>query len=130
MELTIHVSDETGRGAGDLYQWLLRDRDQLLGIRLDATPDRADPSGMGLDVATINALVANAIALGSLIMAIATWRDARRKTAEPEPEVTITWADGSVTITGDDPEQLRAITQAVLDAVTTPSAVGQGTGTS
>jgi hypothetical protein len=132
MRFTIKVSGESGRDAADLYNWLLRDRDQLFGVRLGATTDTAEPSEMGFDVATINALVANTLALGSLITAIATWRDTRRAAAAPDPVITITWADSSVTLTGDDPEQLRAIAQAMSETVATvsPSTAGRGTSAS
>ena len=105
-EVSILVDDP-----GSLYRWLTLDPE----VRRDATvrrvpaPAKAGDMGGTLDV--INVVLGNGIAIGSLLVAVAAWRESR-----PRPPVTRIERDGiSIVIEDASPETVRRVVDALTD---------------
>ncbi|MFG2846060.1 hypothetical protein ACGF12_23250 [Kitasatospora sp. NPDC048296] len=82
VELGFEVAEDASEGAEveaarSLTRWLLAEP-ELRGI--EVRPGAADPAAgrMGEVLEILNVVLANGIALGSLVTAVATWRDSRR----------------------------------------------------
>lgn len=67
-------------GALDLYEWLTRDPDVVRTAKVALSHDERPDALGGLDV--IEFVVPNLTAIASLVVAIATWRDARSHGAD------------------------------------------------
>ncbi|ARF53871.1 effector-associated constant component EACC1 [Streptomyces gilvosporeus] len=86
------------RSLTSLYRWLGRDPEVVRHAQVSLVPRQAQPGDMGDAFEVINAVVANAIALGGLVVACATWRGSRSAAPPVRIErdgVTITVEDGS-----------------------------------
>jgi hypothetical protein len=104
MQVTISAEGDSG-ATNEFYNWLRLDSD----IARSGTVSRQVGSGeghMGV-LELIDVVMSNGIALGSLIVAYASWRQARPK-APP-----VTFESGGVMITAIDasPETLRRIAE-------------------
>ncbi|MFC5218638.1 effector-associated constant component EACC1 [Streptomyces coerulescens] len=82
-----------------LYRWLLSDP-ELRGLALVSLATDQDPhqEHMGGTLETVNVVVANALALGNLLVAVAAWRASRPRTPQVRVErdgVVVTVQDGS-----------------------------------
>lgn len=113
MELTLNVVGAAGsRECHALRSWLLRERE----LRATALVSPGGPVGLGYmgagELEILNVVLSNAIALGSLVTAVASWRASRPS----RPSVRIEANGVAVTVDTDDPETLRALVQAVRDA--------------
>ena len=106
MELIIRTVE--GAGA-DLYRWLLEDPD--LPPEATVTPSGEDGAvgEMGLAFDVLNLILPNSIALGSLIVSIATFRASRRDRTGTAPQISVRHADTFVAVQGDGTEALRRL---------------------
>ncbi|WP_240798810.1 MULTISPECIES: hypothetical protein [unclassified Streptomyces] len=88
-----------------LRRWLLAEPDlrgqALVSVRIEGQQQGA--MGSGLDV--VNVVLSNSIALGSLLVAVATWRRSRPRA----PQVTMERDGVVVTLDGDSPEAVQRI---------------------
>jgi hypothetical protein len=84
-----------------LYRWLIDDPD----VRRYTTLSRADgqPGDMGGALDVINVVLSNTIAFSSLIVAVASWREARKN----PPTVEIERNGVRVTINNASPEAVQ-----------------------
>ncbi|MFF3328615.1 hypothetical protein ACFYWX_03485 [Streptomyces sp. NPDC002888] len=107
MELSLTLADgeDTGDHLASLYRWLLQDSDVTDHIDVRHGRGTAPPGAMSGTLEVINLAVSNSIALAGLFVTVGAWRRTRRGA----PEVRIE-RDGLVlTVTGDDPEKVRAL---------------------
>ncbi|AZM77110.1 hypothetical protein D1J63_20740 [Streptomyces sp. KPB2] len=104
MEIDIVVGDDPS-GVSSLRRWLLAEPDlrgqALVSVRIEGQQQGA--MGSGLDV--VNVVLSNSIALGSLLVAVATWRRSRPRA----PQVTMERDGVVVTLDGDSPEAVQRI---------------------
>lgn len=95
----VTISTRSPRDLESLGQWL-RFNDELRGMASFAD-GRPWEDRMGPDAATINAILANALALGSLLVSIAAWRQTRPQ----PPTVTVVHNEIHVKIEDSDPKE-------------------------
>jgi hypothetical protein len=109
VEVTITV-DERGSSEclASLYQWLARDP-ELRDVGLRPVSEALSPGDMGLDMAAINAILANVMAAGSLVVSIATWRESRRAA----PAVQVKAGEVIASLTNDTQQERDSATQAI-----------------
>lgn len=113
MELNIEVGDDAG---SDLYRWLVDDP-QVRRFAADAEPVAdADTHVMGLAFDVLNLVVPNAVALGSLVVSIAAFREQRRQSTGAAPTVNIQHAGVLALVDGDGAEAVRRLTAAAAAA--------------
>ncbi|WP_413102642.1 effector-associated constant component EACC1 [Streptomyces sp. Inha503] len=105
MQFRLRVDAAEGSpGVLDLYRWLTEDPDVAgaAEVALVDEEDRGDTLG-GLEA--ISTVVSNLTSLGSLLLAVATWRDARGCGADTRVE-----RDGvSLRVESTDPETIRRL---------------------
>ncbi|MFI1963188.1 hypothetical protein ACH429_03460 [Streptomyces pathocidini] len=112
MQLVLELADdEVGRETSALYQWLLRER-ALRGHAQVTSGSAQAGDAMGSAVEWVNVVVANAIALGSLLTTLATWR-ATRPSA---PTVRIEVNGVTVAVDRGDPEFIALLTERLREA--------------
>ncbi|WP_433323746.1 effector-associated constant component EACC1 [Spirillospora sp. CA-294931] len=80
--MELRVSIENGDLAG-LYRWLGRDAELAHQSRISLRSAPPAPGELGGTFETINIVLANATALGSLVTAVLTYRDAKKRAAPP-----------------------------------------------
>lgn len=103
-----------GEGA-DLLTWLVADPDVARTTEITSAPsEREGEMGSGFDL--LNFLVSNSISLSSLIVAIVTFRESRRRSTGAAPAVKIIYQTIVVSVEGDGQEALRRLTQALGEA--------------
>ncbi|MDI1454372.1 MULTISPECIES: hypothetical protein [unclassified Streptomyces] len=108
MDLTIRIDD----GAGDeLIRWLSVDP-QTRRFAARTVPAAAEPGSgtMGTAFDVLNLVLPNAIALSSLMVSIASFRDQRRRSTGTAPTVSVDHAGNVVIVDGDSAavvQQLR-----------------------
>ncbi|XVQ10277.1 effector-associated constant component EACC1 [Spirillospora sp. CA-255316] len=132
MDVVIRVDGEAGDTEA-LRGWLLRDpvaREAAFPPAPPAPP--GSPSGTMGALEVINVFVANGIALGSLLVAAGSWRDARRRGAEGRgaegrgaegregdgrsggpPVVRVTAGGVTVEVEGADPDEIARLLRAL-----------------
>jgi Effector Associated Constant Component 1 len=114
VELKIFVDGDTSdQDLSSLRQWLSRDPE----LRRVATITVADagttiPGAMGLDAASLNAIVSNLLAAGSLVTSILAWKDSHPKS----PTIRIEYGDVTAVVEGDSPEAVRPILDALEES--------------
>jgi hypothetical protein len=89
MELRISIEgadDDSALAA--LYRWLARDSDLVRQSRISLVSAPPAPGEQGGTLEAISAVLANATALGGLVTAVLTYRDARRRT-DPRASVRL-----------------------------------------
>ncbi len=80
VDVEISIREQQAEQLWQLYEWLVvEERTQRHMTEFDFIRSGHGQGQMGFDAASINAVVANAIALGSLIVSIAAWRSASRQ---------------------------------------------------
>jgi hypothetical protein len=95
-----------------LQRWL-RDDGQIAPGRAEIVAVGSQPGDMGATMDAINMVVSNGIALGGLIVAVATWRSSRAK----PPTVRIARGDTVITVEGDSAEEInRTVAALTADA--------------
>ena len=105
MDISLAVDDEDSLRA--LYQWLRDDEiRRVVPVTLTPTPPR--PGEMGAAFEVINAVVSNGIALGGLLVAVASWRASRPQA----PRVRIRHRDTVVELDGS-PDEIRRLVDAL-----------------
>jgi hypothetical protein len=107
MKLLIHTDEDTGREP--LLRWLTRDsiaRD----IRFEPAPAATDSMGVG---EIVQALVTDVTSLGSLVVAIAAWRDSHGRRAETLTE-SIERNGTRIVVGGADPEEIDRVVDALV----------------
>ena len=111
MQVRIGVEGEGGsREVLSLFRWLSRDPDARRYVPVSLGDDRADGTMGAADV--ISAVLSQATSIGTLAVAVASWRDSR---ARPAP-VRIAAGDRSVIITSQSAEDVQAILESLLAA--------------
>ncbi|MEU6017078.1 hypothetical protein ABZ826_24395 [Streptomyces sp. NPDC047515] len=107
MQVRLRVED--GGEGGDLLRWLRNDP-VAAHAQLSVLPAEPGQSEMGVaDV--VQAVLDDPAGFGSLAVAVAAWRDARRQGRDraTAPTVKIQYRDTTVEITHDDPAEIRRI---------------------
>lgn len=111
MDISLEVDDEESLRM--LYRWLRDDEiRRTVPVTLLPTPPRPGEMGAAFDI--ITAVVNNGIALGGLLVAVASWRGSRPR----PPRVRIRHRDTVVELDGS-PDEIRRI----VDALDPPAAV-------
>lgn len=94
---------------GQLHDWLIRDRDLRTSAEVSLLAAPPEPDGMGLSLDAVELILNTSLQLGSLAVAIVSWR----KATEPRSAMTITRGDVEVRLSTTDLESMRT----VLDAL-------------
>jgi hypothetical protein len=90
-----------------LFRWLSRDPDARRYVPVSLTGDEADDTMGAADI--ISAVLTQVTSIGTLAVAIASWRDARAQAAP----VKIAAGDRSVIITTQSAEEMQAMLQSL-----------------
>lgn len=114
MDIRLEVDDEDSLRA--LYLWL-RDDEIRRTVPVTLTPTPPRPGEMGAAFEVINAVVSNGIALGGLLVAVASWRASRPR----PPRVRIQHRDTVVELDGS-PDEIRRVVDALDPPPTTDPA--------
>ncbi|MFJ3790989.1 hypothetical protein [Kitasatospora sp. NPDC090091] len=112
MRLDISVTgDEDGVAVPSLYRWLTADQD-LKGCVISLGDDEpvANTMGPGLDL--ISVVLGNGIALGSLAISVANWRESRARL----PEVRLVRGGTTVEVRDGTPQQVQRMLEALGEA--------------
>lgn len=104
MRLGITVLDDDGGQLRALQRWLLRDQDTA-GATLALRARDAAPGAMGPGLDLIDVVLSNAVGLGGLLLAVATWRRSRGNA----PSVQVEHEGVTVTVNGADAEQIERL---------------------
>ncbi|MGY5133023.1 effector-associated constant component EACC1 [Streptomyces nigrescens] len=93
-------AEEAGlaESAASLYRWLVAEPELRGQVEVSLGPRRPEPGHMGGALDIVNVVLANSIALGSLITAVGTWRGSRPRPPQIRLErdgVVVTVQDGS-----------------------------------
>ncbi|MEV0318291.1 hypothetical protein ACIBKX_08510 [Streptomyces sp. NPDC050658] len=91
--------------AASLYRWLMAEPELRGSASLSTGAERSAPGHMGDGLELVNVVLANSIALGSLITAVAAWRGSRPR----PPQVRLERDGVVVTLRDDSPEQVERI---------------------
>lgn len=111
MQIRVQVSADEGHpGVLDLHRWLSEDPDVTAAAEFGLNSEDA-PGALGaLDV--IDVVLSNLLAVGSLLLSVATWREARARNAETHVEHN----GVSVRIESSDPEHVRDVVRQLTEA--------------
>ncbi|WP_051827480.1 effector-associated constant component EACC1 [Streptomyces bicolor] len=120
MRLGITVLDDDGGHLRALQRWLLRDPDSA-GATLTLRGRNATPGAMGPGLDLIDVVLSNVVALGGLLVAVATWRQSRANA----PRVLVEREGVTVTVSGTDAEQIERLVR----QLTAPQTTEPGDGT-
>ncbi|GAA5615311.1 hypothetical protein CP981_20510 [Streptomyces platensis] len=107
----VEVTLSFGGGAEDvegpvsLYRWLVAEPELRGQVRVSLGAEPSEPGHMGGGLDLVNVVVANSIALGSLITAVATWRGSRPR----PPQVRLERDGVVVTLHDSSPEAVEQI---------------------
>ncbi|MEV4508310.1 hypothetical protein AB0K00_05060 [Dactylosporangium sp. NPDC049525] len=105
MDISLEVDDEESLRM--LYRWLRDDEiRRTVPVTLAPTPPR--PGEMGAAFEVISAVVSNGIALGGLLVAVASWRGSRPRA----PRVRIRHGGTVVELDGS-PDEIRRVVDAL-----------------
>ncbi|MEU8763595.1 hypothetical protein [Streptomyces sp. NPDC048659] len=110
MEFRVVVAGP-GRELTSLHRWIAQDREVVRETRVTLSAAPLRDGDMGADFESVSAVVSNALALGSLVVAVLAWRDSR----PTPPSVRIERDGTAVELTGDaaDAENVRRIVTAL-----------------
>jgi hypothetical protein len=106
-------SDKSDRDLASLYQWLTRDPELKQKVKMSTEDAKSKPGEMGLDVDSINAVVANLLAMGSLVVSIAAWRGTQTKPSA----VRIKHQGLTAVVNSDSPEAIQSVIDALGDTL-------------
>ncbi|MFD8488471.1 hypothetical protein [Streptomyces sp. NPDC059712] len=104
MEIDIVVGDDPS-GVSSLRRWLLAEPDLRGQASVSVRTEGQQQGAMGSGLDVVNVVLSNSIALGSLLVAVATWRRSRPRA----PQVTMERDGVVVTLDGDSPEAVQRI---------------------
>ncbi|MCQ4202221.1 hypothetical protein ACFW5W_13170 [Streptomyces sp. NPDC058783] len=104
MEIDIVVGDGP-LGVSSLRRWLLAEPDLRGQASVSVRTEGQQQGAMGSGLDVVNVVLSNSIALGSLLVAVATWRRSRPRA----PQVTMERDGVVVTLDGDSPEAVQRI---------------------
>lgn len=110
MDAQLSVADSSdGTEITSLYRWLAQDPDVRRDAKVTIVPAPAppQPGGMSCALEVVNVVLGNAIALSSLVVAVASWIGSRKSASSPV--VRIEREGVSVTISADSPEAIRNV---------------------
>jgi hypothetical protein len=112
VQVRIQVEADDGRpDVLDLYRWMSEDPDVVPATDI-ALVGEDSPGALGA-LEVIDAIVSDVTALGTLLMTIATWRDARARDA-----VTRIERNGvSLRIESTDPQEIQRLMEQLAQAV-------------
>ncbi|MGW0814286.1 effector-associated constant component EACC1 [Streptomyces viridiviolaceus] len=104
MEIDIAV----GEGPSDvssLRRWLMAEPGLMGHAVISVRTGTEQPGAMGSGLDVVNVVLSNSIALGSLLVAVATWRRSRPRA----PHITLEREGVVVTLHGDSPEAVERV---------------------
>lgn len=104
--------DRARQDLSSLYQWLSRDPELRRSAKITAADAVPTPGEMGLDVASINAILSNLLATGSLVVSILAWKD----THQNSPTVRIEHGAVTAVVEGESPEAVQSILDALAES--------------
>lgn len=110
VDAQLSVADSSdGTEITSLYRWLAQDPDVRRDAKVTIVPAPASPQpgGMSCALEVVNVVLGNAIALSSLVVAVASWIGSRKSASSPV--VRIEREGVSVTISADSPEAIRNV---------------------
>ncbi|MEU8681202.1 hypothetical protein [Streptomyces sp. NPDC048611] len=113
MEVRLSVGGGVGDGgeAGaaegtvSLYRWLAAEPELRGQARMSLEAEQAEPGHMGGALDLVNVVLSNGIALGSLITAVATWRESRPRA----PQIRLERDGVVVTVQDASPEEIERV---------------------
>lgn len=105
MELSVEITE--GQGA-DLLAWLTSDPAVARTAKMSLAPSSGQGE-MGISFDILNFLVTNSIALGSLVTAIASFRDSCKRSKGEAPPVSIAHQNIVVQVENDGQDALRRL---------------------
>jgi hypothetical protein len=119
IEVSIRIDDRDDQPTGSLYRWLALDPQVRRETTVSIAPAPPGAGDMGGAIDVINVILSNSIAVGSLLVAVSSWRESR-----PRPPTIRIERDGvSVTIQDASPETVRNVVEALTDR---PAELGEG----
>jgi hypothetical protein len=77
--IELRLVDDNAEQLASLVRWLRDDDDMRAAATITAARNVGEPGQMGSALEVVNVLLSNAIALGSLVVAVAAWRGSRQK---------------------------------------------------
>ena len=110
VDALLSVADSAdGTEITSLYRWLAQDPDVRRDAKVTIVPAPAppQPGEMSCALEVVNVVLGNAIALSSLVVAVASWIGSRKSASSPV--VRIEREGVSVTISADSPEAIRNV---------------------
>lgn len=116
MRLGITVLDDDGGQLRALQRWLLRDPDTA-GASLTLRGRNATPGAMGPGLDLIDVVLSNAVGLGGLLLAVASWRQSRGN----RPSVRVERDGVTVTVSGTDADQIERLVRQLTTQAAEPS---------
>ncbi|MFG2092992.1 hypothetical protein [Streptomyces sp. NPDC048612] len=110
MEVRLSVGGGVGdggeaEGAVSLYRWLAAEPELRGQARMSLEAEQAEPGHMGGALDLVNVVLSNGIALGSLITAVATWRESRPRA----PQIRLERDGVVVTVQDASPEEIERV---------------------
>ncbi|MFF3542492.1 hypothetical protein [Streptomyces platensis] len=91
--------------AVSLYRWLVAEPELRGQVRVSLGAEQPEPGHMGGALDLVNVVLANSIALGSLVTAVATWRGSRPR----PPQIRLERDGVVVTLQDASPEAVERI---------------------
>lgn len=99
------AGDETAASASSLYRWLVAEPELRGHAQVSTGARQPAPGHMGDGLDLVNVVLANSIALGGLVTAVAAWRGSR-----PRPPQVRLERDGTViTLQDGSPETVERV---------------------
>lgn len=116
MKVRILIDGDTAeQDLSSLYQWLSRDPELKGAAKITVVDAAPTPGAMGLDIASINAILSNLLATGSLVVSILAWKDSHLT----PPTVRIECGTVTAVVDSDSPAAVRSITDALAESIQT-----------
>ncbi|MDX2825719.1 hypothetical protein PV416_32775 [Streptomyces ipomoeae] len=103
----VDVGDD-GEAVEDLFRWLAGDSELAYRSRMSLRPAPLVPGEQGGAFEAVNIVLANVTALGSLVTAVLTYRDARRRTHRPGAQGSLRLERDGVVVTITPESQVSA----------------------
>ncbi|MFI8363566.1 hypothetical protein ACIGD1_25780 [Streptomyces sp. NPDC085612] len=106
------MSSETSSDVHELLRWLQADPEVRRVARLAVRQAKPGEGEMGFDAETISAVIGAAAGMGSLVVAVHTWVEARRNRLSG-PSVRLEVDGHTVTLDGSDTDSVEAVVRAL-----------------
>lgn len=97
MEIRVRVEERGNAQLQSLYRWITTDLNISADAKFKLQSVPAEAGRMGPDASTLNAVVGNVLALGSLVVSIAAWR----KSSHSRPNISLETENVQVLIDAD-----------------------------